>query len=228
MRKIKFFKIIFVLIFLFLSSRGFGDSEVFENYIVIYGEGPYGQWPIEFDVTTYTKQQAEEMAKQEIATYLSGMVYGYQFEYQTDNPLNKRKEVFQLTPVHVLGWEDRNFSFRQYEVSKNSIRIRGTYQLSPDQKNYIRNFCGTKAQTAVGEYCELNFQDWNNRYKSFEEAVKNAVLNKARKEFKSRPEQLKGKLILKESPKFYPISGSWRVIVRIHLFLDEVNYQKSY
>ncbi len=218
-------KYFLISLLLFLLFPFFSIQEVFENYILIYGEGPYGQHPLEFEVRNYTKDDAENIAIQEIATYMSGIIYGYTFEYQIDNPINKRKDFFEFIPVKQLTIKDTNFDFRQYEISNVSIRVQGIYRLYADQKSYIQGYRTARVLTSQGEYDLLNSQDWNNRYKSFELAVKNAILNYAKTSLKSRPLTIKGKLNLRESPKFSIASGAWRVRVKINLIITEIEYQ---
>lgn len=204
------------------------ESEIYENYIVIYGEGPHGQHPKGFDVITYTKKNAEDIAKSEISTYMSGMIYGYKFEYQVDNPVNKREEYFDLKPTHKLNVNDPNFTYRQYEISQMSIRVQGIYRLFDDQKSYMTGYKSLSGSSSQGIYNEYDSQDWDNRYKSFEQAVKNSILNYAKSNIKSRPETITGRLILRQSPKFYIVSGRWKVMVSTNIVIDEIKYQNSF
>lgn len=217
-------KYLLLTLLILLVTPMYSSREVFENYIIIYGEGPFGQHPIGFEVRNYSRNDAENMAINEIAVFMSGMIYGYKFEYQPENPIDKRKDFFELTPVHLLKVKDKNFDFRQYEISQMSIRVQGIYRLYDDQKSFINGFRSPKVVTSQGIHDLLSSQDWDNRYKSFELAVKDAILNYARTSLKSRPLNIKGRLTLTESPKFSIMSGAWRVRVRINLIIDEIDY----
>jgi len=206
----------------------FGENEVYQNYIKIIGEGPVGPHLIADEGVFYTRNDGEEFAKKEISLYMSGMIYGYTFEYQLENPITKRKDFFELKPRVLLSVKDPHLTYYQYEISNISIRLTGIYSLNEDQKVYINDFKSSLAVTSTGDTNEYNSQDWNLRYNAFEISVKNAIFNYAKSYLKSRPQYLRGKLILKESPKFYIVSGGWRVKTKINLIIQEIKYQDSY
>ena len=65
---------------------------------------------------------------------------------------------------------------------------------------------------------------WEKRLDAVKEAMRNAVLNGARKSLKSRPLYIRGKLLFSESPRIYITSGQWRAVIRAHLVINEVKY----
>ena len=184
-------------------------------------EGPIGQHPLQADVIHYTRDDAEKIAMQEIAFYTAGLIYGYSFNYQPSNPIDGREENFVLTPNGALKINDRGFEFRQYEVSQMSIRLQGTYRLQSDQKNFIHGYRGARLVSTSGVDNEAWSQDWSNRKVGFEAAIKNAILNYARTSMPSRPLELRGRLTLREAPKFSIKSGAWLVRVKINLLIDD-------
>lgn len=111
---------------------------------------------------------------------------------------------------------------------KDRVRYQLTYKLLEDQKGRRKNFAGTLAETSRGEDFSQDCQNWTLRKTAFENAVKNAILNKARKDIKSRPEYICGKVMLKESPRFSINSGLWRAMVHVSIIFDETTYQTSY
>ena len=140
---------------------------------------------------------------------------------------NQLKLDLNLTNSEMTEYEMLKLRFTGRDF-RDRVRYQLTYKLLEDQKNRRKNFAGTLAESSRGEDCSQDCQDWSLRNTAFENAVKNAILNKARKDIKSRPEYICGKVMLKESPLFSVNSGSWRAIVHVSIAFDEITYQTSY
>ena len=144
-----------------------------------------------------------------------------------------KKKHFKLVYKSAeLQKNSRGTSAGTYEEIESDLRDRKrfklTYKLLEAQKSHRKNFTGTLAESSKGEDLSQNCQYWDLRNTAFENAVKNAVLNKARKNIKSRPEYISGKVMLKESPQITINNGLWRAIVYVSIRFDEVTYQASY
>lgn len=200
-----------------------------ETYIVSYAEAPIGQHPIDFSSHYYSEDECSKMARKEAENFAAGQIYGYSFELQVENPITKRGEYFKLTPELIPNFSGRNVVYEEIESElRDRKRFKLTYKLLEAQKNHRKNFASALAESSKGEDLSQNCQYWDLRNTAFENAVKNAILNKARKNIKSRPEYISGKVMLKESPQITINSGLWRVIVHVSIKFDEVIYQTSY
>lgn len=219
-----------ILFFLFslLSISLFSEVQIYQNYIVIYGEGPVGQYALDFQSKTYSEQDAVRYAKQEIIEYLSGMVYGYRFTYKLENKVNGRKGYFDLEPIAVLKGDDPGLQLRQYSESPMMIKIQAMYRLTEQQKAYMQAFASSSARMSQGGASDSWVADWSKRLEVYQDALKNAVFNAARKKYKSRPQYVKGRILLKETPRFFVEEGQWKAVLKIHLIFDDVSYQDSY
>lgn len=218
------FKIFFMFIFIFFLNT----NEINQSYIQVYGEGPKGRIPTGFEVSVYKIEDSVQYAKNEVLEFLSGMLYGYNFVYRVENKINNTKGYFDLIPISKIKNTDKNFTLSQYEESQISIRVQGTYRLNSNQKDYIRGFQGSVAKTASGTGFSKWEKDWTKRLDAYKEGIRSAVLNCARKNIKSRPQYIKGKVLLAESPIFSVLSGEWRAIVKVHIVISEVKYIDSY
>ena len=220
---------VIVPVILFLCTPALNPkTEIYQNYITIYGEGPIGRHPIGFDVKTYSMEDSVNFARTEILEFLSGMVYGYRFVYKTSNKLNNRKGYFEAVPIFKIQKKDPGLRLRQYLKSQTALKFQAVYRLSESQKNYLSGWQSLKAKAEAGKYTGNDGIEWTNRIDTYYKALENAVLNGARKKYKSRPQYIKGRLLLKESPDINLIDGQWRVIVKVHLELENVSYQESY
>jgi|GEM_PF-1270906 len=132
--------------------------------------------------------------------------------------------------------EDQNDFFISIDDKKNKhfqiedllIRFRGIYRLSEDQKYYIKGFQSSLAKMSMGEAKGSWLEEWDTRLKIYKDALRNAVLNEAKRRLKSRPLYIKGKILLIESPRFFMVSGEWVARVKIHVIILEVDYKENY
>ena len=174
------------------------SNQIYQNYIQVYGEGPIGRHLVGFDVLVYSKEDAVELARNEIMEFLSGSIYGYSFIYKVENNLDHSKGYFDLKPVVKLKEDDRNITLKQLEESNLTLRLQALYRLTDDQKNYINGFQSSIAKFSIGNATgDLN-KDWKNRLEIYKNALKDSVLNEAKKRLKARPLYLKGKILLIE------------------------------
>jgi len=217
------------LLLIFNSILLLNSIEIYTNFIQIYSEGPKGQHIVSFEPIYYDKEHSVKLAKDEAIEYLSAMIYGYEFEYKMENNLTHSQGYFELKPLAHLRDNDKNIALSQYEESDISMRVQVTYRLNEDQKNYIRGFQSVIAKMSMGESSDsFSANEWTNRIMVYKNAIRNAILNALKKDLKSRPNYITGKLSLAESPKFSIISGEWRAIVKIHLIVKEVTYNDTY
>lgn len=228
-----FSKISTIILFQFLILLQ-TNAEPFphETYIVSYAEAPIGLHPTDFSSHYYSEAECNEMARKEAENFAAGQIYGYSFELLVENPITKRVGDFKLIldiPETYPIFSGRNVVYKEIESElRDRKRFKLTYKLMEQQKSRRKNFAGTLAESSKGEDLSQNCQYWNLRNAAFENAVKNAILNKARKNIKSRPEYISGKVMLKESPQITINSGLWRVIVHVSIKFDEITYQTSY
>jgi hypothetical protein len=217
----------FILIFIFNLFSLYPDL-IYQNYIQVYGEGPVGRYLLGKDVKVYTKDDAVNLAKDEIREFLAGMLYGYAFVYKVENKLNHSQGFFELTPLAKIKDLEKNVELTQFEESSVSLRFQALYRLKDDQKSFVNGFQSSLAKFSVGEARKNSIGEWNLRLEAYKDAMKNAVLNEARLKIKARPLFIKGRILLKNSPTITLISGDWRARVETHLIIQEVTYEDVY
>jgi hypothetical protein len=221
MRKTLFFIFIF-------SSIVINAEEIYQNFIQVYGEGPVGQHMIGFDVKEYSKEDAVTYAKKEISEFLSGMVYGYSFTYKIENKLNHSEGYFEIAALAVIKDIEKNTRLTQFEESKTALRFQALYRLTEDQKSYLKGFQSSLAKFSKGEAKKNMLGEWGIRLETYKEALKSAILNEAKSKIRARPLYIKGKILLKNSPKISLISGEWRTQVETHIIITDIQYEDVY
>lgn len=219
---------IIILFFFLINLTLLFSNQIYQNYIQVYGEGPIGRHLVGFDVLNYSKKDAVELARKEIMEFLSGSIYGYSFVYKVENNLNHSKGFFDLTPLVKLKEKDINISLTQLEESDITIRLQALYRLTDDQKNYINGFQSTYAKFSVGEAAGPIDKDWGKRLEIYKDAIKNSILNEAKKRLKARPLYIKGRVLIIESPLIRLTSGEWNIRIKTHVAIKEISYEDIY
>lgn len=218
-----------LIIFYSFISFIFYSDDIYTHFVQVYGEGPIGQYIVNFTPKDYTKEDSVSFARKEIMEFLSGMIYGYNFIYKVENNITGSNGYFDLVPLVKLSEYDKNIKITQLQEANISMRFQATYRLNDDQKNFIKGFQSVIAKMSSGSSTgSFPEEEWENRINVYKDALRDAVLNGAKKDLKSRPNFIKGRILLAESPKFSIISGDWRAIVKIHLIINEVTYNDTY
>ncbi len=220
-------KIIILFCFIINFSLLF-PNQIYKNYVQVYGEGPIGRHLVGFEVLEFSKEDAVELARKEIMEFLAGSIYGYSFIYKVENNLSHSKGFFELIPLIKLKEKDINISLTQLEESDITIRLQALYRLTDDQKNYIMGFQSSYAKFSVGEATGPIDKDWGKRIEIYKEAIRNSILNEAKKRLKARPLYIKGKVLIIESPLIGLVSGEWNIRVKTHVAIKEISYEDVY
>jgi len=158
-----------------------------KSYIQIYGEGPKGQLQLGFETKTYSKEDTTEFCRAEIMEFLSAMIYGYNFDYKIENKINNTKGFFNLENIVNLRKDDKNIRFTEVLEYENSLKIKCIYRLNDDQKIYHAGYQSLSSRSSAGESFGDIYGGWETRLKTYKEAIKNSILNAAKKNIKSRP-----------------------------------------
>ncbi|MCG8569217.1 MAG: hypothetical protein MJB14_03680 [Spirochaetes bacterium] len=227
MKKILFYHYISFFLGFFLFSQ----TQIHQNYIVLYSEGPFGQhytYEDDFTVTTYSEADAVRLAKKDTLEYLSAIIYGYRFDYQIENKFINRSSRFHVQLISQINEADNNLTLRQLEKEENTYRFQALYQLRNDHKQFIKGIQALSAQYSGGQAIGTEGLAWDQRTVVFHKALQEAILYKARKKIKSRPLNIKGKVFLKETPLFFIVEGNWRVVVKVNVIIEKVTYQHSF
>jgi hypothetical protein len=220
-------RLVYIISFSIILSLLF-PNQIYQNYVQVYGEGPVGRHLVGFNVIVYSKEDGVELARKEIMEFLSGCIYGYSFIYKVENKLSHSEGYFDLIPLVKLKENDINLTLTQLEENDLTLRLQAKYRLTDDQKNYIMGFQSSIAKFSMGEASEKIDKDWSKRLEIYKNAIRNSVLNEAKKRLKARPLYIKGRILLIESPTTGIISGEWNIRVKTHVIINEITYEDVY
>ena len=179
--------------------------------------------PIYFDgATVLTEEEVAKRLLEEARLYFSSMIYGFRFNYTPYDSQRQIQESFELSPVAEIKWGDPNLQFDQLEVSDNRLYVRINYSLDRSQSlrheawqsNTIPYATGSGEASLLGEASQKRF--------SFDNALKDAIRNHAKKLVLNKPKEIAGEILLSESPLISIRKAAYCTTVKVKLKLDEI------
>ena len=147
--------------------------------------------------------------------WLSGMIFGWDFRYQVDDPLRQRQATFVLEPVGEIP-----FGFpglRVVEIARVPARVIATvdFRMPDDLQHYRRYWTVSslpRVQADGGVDLRRSQQD------ALEAGLEQAVRNVARGRYRDRPVVISGSVGLITEPRFRYDSG--QLIARVDAAVD--------
>ena len=169
-------------------------------------------------------------ALQETAPFfLTGMIYGWEFEYTPSDVTRNVEEYFSLTPIFEINKEDYNINFSDPAFLDARIYCWLEYPRT-DAMMYYRlrwdeiQFPKVKG---VGESGKINSVDAIKE--SVVEAAKNAIRTYAQSQTKNKPKEVVGKILLvDEDPSIKIISGKYTASLDFFLYVDKIIHYSQY
>lgn len=147
--------------------------------------------------------------------WLSGMIFGWDFRYQVDDPLRDRQGIFLLEPIATLP-----FGFpglRVVEIARVPGRVIATVDFRmPDDLQHYRRFWTVTALPRVQADGGVDLR--RSQYDALEAGLEQAVRAVARGRYRDRPVVISGSVGLITEPRFRYDSG--QLIARVDAAVD--------
>ncbi len=156
----------------------------------------------------------------EIAPFiLSGMVYGWNFDYTPYDKARKVPEFFEFTPIRELNESELSsvkYTFPWLEESRLYTWVE--YWRSDEQISYYRSWLGVNYPHIKGRgYAPLE-DGFDGIKQACGEALKQAVREYERRRIKTKPKEILGKALLCQPPLIGIESG--RYVVTLDFFME--------
>lgn len=155
----------------------------------------------------------------EVAPFLlSGMIYGWKFEYTPSDRLRKVKEYYSFTPVREFSHSINTISYRDPEIQEGKL-VSWAYcdRTSMQQKEFERweSIVHPKIHGVGKGSVEKGFEGIQ---EACADAVKNAVRAWGQNEMRNKPKEISGNVLLIRSPRIYIKEGYY--MVDLDFFLE--------
>jgi hypothetical protein len=157
---------------------------------------------------------------------LSGMIYGYDFEYIPGDRVRAITESFTLTPRNLIPWGDPGLTLvsvsRANLPIEDLIQVQFRYRLNEHQLLIRRGWLGTRFQNSRAQGAASLFLDMAGQQQALVNGAKEAVRAHARRLTRDKPAEVTGVAILSDAPRFWTSQGRFLSDVQLQLQVQTI------
>ena len=172
-----------------------------------------GEYPL-------SAETAAQKLLEEARTLFSAMIYGYRFTYTPYDRARDVQEEFGLDPIAEIPWGDPGLKIIRTEVQDKRFYGKLYYHLKDYQFSRISSWETNTLPTSQGQGEDSFLKGQTAKIGSFQEAVKQAIREYARKRIYNKPKRITGEVLLVAQPHTIIDSGAYLTQVKIKLFID--------
>lgn len=221
-----------------IDKKSFVVAVFFVCFLGIFAQDSVAQKTLRIKVWSPTEQNPGIFQSQasntelEIAPYyikqispflLSGMIYGWTFEYTPSDKTRGVAEFFELKPINQIAESDKNISFSDVAVLDSRLYCWVQYERTDEMMHYKKVFESVNAEKihGVGYSNELDFS--KGVQKALTDSAKDAIHSYAKKLVKNKPKSIAGKILLKQQdPSIKIVNGKVSCDLDFFLYVDKI------
>lgn len=160
---------------------------------------------------------------------LSGMVYGWKFEYVPYDKARGVAEFFEFTPVQKLTEAElEKVNYAKPWIEDSFLNCWVEYRRTDPQLHIYKGWQSILNPKIRGEgYAKLS-EGFDGIQKACGEALKFAVRNYERKWIKSKPKEITGVVFMREPPKIGISAGRYKVTLDFFMETDRIIEYKTF
>jgi hypothetical protein len=180
--------------------------------------GQAGKYPL-------SPRDAQLEALSEAIGYFSGMVYGWEFEYEVGEKTRNLADVFDWTPLGELPFGDARMVPTDSQSGESMLRLWADYEMDASQTARRETWLGGQLRTiqARGK-AGLDTGQQN----ALRDAAKQAVRSLVRGIERERPKTIRGRIALAEFPLITIAAGEWTASAKFFVEIREIQKYKGY
>ncbi len=153
---------------------------------------------------------------------ISGMVFGWKFEYTPSDKARNVPEYFSIEPITEISPENPNFSLSH--IQNKTPRLYGRAEFIYDEAA-LQSFTYWNSiifKTSEGRGYGERRDETAGILQAYTNALKQAVREYARTIEKNKPKEIRGDMKLKEEPRLFADQGQVIAEVRVLLNIKEI------
>jgi hypothetical protein len=184
------------------------------------GTGRTGEYPLSL-------RNTQRAALSEAIEYFSGMIYGWEFEYEVGEKARNMADAFDWTPLGELPFgdvrmtPDTSLSMREGAM----LRLWADYELDESQT-------ARRGAWLSGQLRMINARGRaglsEDRRNALRDAAKQAVRSLLRGNERERPKTARGRIALAEFPMVTLTDGEWSATAKFFIEIREIQKYKGY
>lgn len=219
-------KIVFsFLIFIFCCSICFSQVSDTQKMLRIKLWAPMDENPeIQIDETLDDNYGASIRSLKNTAPFLlSGMIYGWEFEYTPSDKTRNVEEYFSLNPIAEIKGDDSRINFTDVAFLDNRVYCWVEYSRTNEMIIYRQRWDSIQYPRVSG-FGESKSTDSVEAIKeAITEAAKNAIRTYAQSQTKNKPKAVLGRILLKDfDPNIKIIKGKYTAYLDFFLYVDKI------
>jgi hypothetical protein len=165
---------------------------------------------------------AERKVLEEDRVLLSGMVYGWSFDYTPANRSREIAESFTLMPIAQIPWGSSRLRVVETETRDEKLWARASYSMDDSEAARRASWESSAAELSQGEGKASVMKGPAAKMLSFQDAVRDAIRLDLRVRYLDAPRQIRGDVVLWEDPVTSVRSGTYRTVVKVKIMVREV------
>lgn len=177
------------------------------------------------DVTSLPVQKIRQIAP----FILSGMVYGWEFDYTPYDKKRGVKEFFEFKPIRDFSSEE--ISRIKYEspwIKDQRLNVWVEYDRTESQRMGYDSWCSVNYPNIKGVgYAPLE-EGFEGIQKACAEALKEAVREYERRQIKNKPKEIIGKVLMSKPPLIGIDAGRYMVTLDFFMQSDRIIEYKTF
>lgn len=152
---------------------------------------------------------------------LSGMVFGWRFDYTPADSARRVSEYFSLVPIAEIPAGSARLSFSCTETSGPRQYCRAEYIPDAAAANGSAFWNSVLFRSCKGRGSGERIAETGGIFQAYENAVKNAVHEYARTQEKNKPKEIRGEIKFKQEPRLFTDSGRFVVDAEFLIHIRE-------
>ncbi len=174
-----------------------------------------GQYPVPVD-------KAEKTVLEEARVMLSGMVYGWTFDYTPANSARSVSESFSLTPIAQIPWGSRRLRILETQVEDEKLWARASYSMDDSEAARRTSWESVTTLLSQGQGKADVMKGPEAKSLSFQDAVRDAIRLALHGAYVNAPRQIQGDVVLWDDPQTTVRSGMYRTAVTVRILVRQV------
>lgn len=178
--------------------------------------------------TPRTEERASELLFTEARFVLSGMIYGYRYEYVPSDRERQIQEAFSLTQrAEIQRGDPRLEAIDGYSEDKR-VYTQFLYRLAPFQRDWLTSWQSSAVSRVQASGSVPWWDGHESKLSAIEEAVKAAIRRHLQSVVRNKPRRSRGSVLLSEAPRIFVDAGRYRAEVTIRIRVDEIEGYELY
>lgn len=171
---------------------------------------------------------AIDRAKEVTPFILSGMLYGWNFEYTPSDKARKVSEYFEFSEVHQFDHEVNRIDYHSPVVQDGKLLVWAYCDRNRAQKLSYERWTSIVHPHVQGTGTGSVEDGFEGIRAACSEAVKNAVREHWRIYEKNKPKEISGSVLLINNPRIYIKDGKYVVVLDFFMETDKITRYNYY